>query len=118
MPFTQDSLNSSGRYRDLALYGKDDLDFTRYYESVHADENYGLGGGWTSNFSYALEIDGRSVIAHLPRAVTLYIPIGFDGSFDTCGDYSLVQTGSGYAMTDKAGTIYRFDNSGIILSID
>ena len=53
------------------------------YESVHADENYGLGGGWTSNFSYALEFDGRSVIAHLPRAVTLYFPIGFDGSFDT-----------------------------------
>ena len=104
-------------YRDLALYGKDDLEFTRYYESVHADENYGLGGGWTSNFSYALEFDGRSVIAHLPRAVTLYFPIGFDGSFDTCGDYSLVQTGSGYAMTDKAGTIYRFDNSGRILSI-
>ena len=94
-------------YRDLALYGKDDLEFTRYYESIHADENYGLGGGWTSNFSYALEFDGRSVIAHLPRAVTLYFPIGFDGSFDTCGDYSLVQTGSGYAMTDKAGTIYR-----------
>ena len=104
-------------YRDLALYGKDDLEFTRYYESVHADENYGLGGGWTSNFSYALEFDGRSVIAHLPRAVTLYFPIGFDGSFDTCGDYSLAQTGSGYAMTDKAGTIYRFDNSGRILSI-
>ena len=104
-------------YRDLALYGKDDLEFTRYYESVHADENYGLGGGWTSNFSYALEFDGRSVIAHLPRAVTLYFPIGFDGSFDTCGDYSLVQTGSGYAMTDKAGMIYRFDNSGRILSI-
>ena len=104
-------------YRDLALYGKDDLEFTRYYESVHADENYGLGGGWTSNFSYALEFDGRSVIAHLPRAVTLYFPIGFDGSFDTCGDYSLVQTGSGYAMMDKAGTIYRFDNSGRILSI-
>lgn len=57
------------------------------------------------------------MIAHLPRAVTLYFPIGFDGSFDTCGDYSLVQTGSGYAMTDKAGTIYRFDNSGRILSI-
>lgn len=87
------------------------------YESVHADENYGLGSGWTSNFSYALEFDGRSVIAHLPRAVTLYFPIGFDGSFDACGDYSLVQTGSGYAMTDKAGTIYRFDNSGRILSI-
>ena len=26
-------------YRDLALYGKDDLEFTRYYESVHADES-------------------------------------------------------------------------------
>lgn len=32
-------------YRDLALYGKDDLEFTRYYESIHADENYGLGNG-------------------------------------------------------------------------
>lgn len=54
-------------YRDLALYGKNDLEFTRYYESVHADENYGLGNGWTSNFSYSLEFDGRSVLAHLPR---------------------------------------------------
>lgn len=82
------------------------------------DENYGLGGGWTSNFSYALEFDGRSVIAHLPRAVTALFPnLALTAALTSCGDYSLVQTGSGYAMADKAGTIYRFDNSGRILSI-
>lgn len=29
-------------YRDLALYGKDDLEFTRYYESAHAEKITGL----------------------------------------------------------------------------
>ena len=104
-------------YRDLALYGKNDLEFTRYYESVHADENYGLGNGWTSNFSYSLEFDGRSVLAHLPRGTLLYFPIDFDGSYGECGDYTLASQGSGYVMTDKSGTTYAFDNDGRILSI-
>ena len=104
-------------YRDLALYGKNDLEFTRYYESVHADENYGLGNGWTSNFSYSLEFDGRSVLAHLPRGTLLYFPIDFDGSYGECGDYTLASQGSGYVMTDKSGTAYAFDGDGRILSI-
>lgn len=104
-------------YRDLALYGKNDLEFTRYYESVHADENYGLGNGWTSNFSYSLEFDGRSVLAHLPRGTLLYFPIDFDGSYGECGDYTLASQGSGYVMTDKSGTTYAFDSDGRILSI-
>ena len=104
-------------YRDLALYGKNNLEFTRYYESVHADENYGLGNGWTSNFSYSLEFDGRSVLAHLPRGTLLYFPIDFDGSYGECGDYTLTSQGSGYVMTDKSGTAYAFDSDGQILSI-
>ena len=114
-----DLLNGSftWNYRDFALYGKDDLEFTRYYESVYANDNFGLGNGWTSNFSYSLEFDGRSVIAHLPRGTTLYFPIDFDGSYGNCGNYSMTRRGGRYVMTDKSGNAYTFSDDGKIVSI-
>lgn len=104
-------------YTDFTLYGKHNLEFTRFYESVYADQDFGLGNGWTSNYSYSLEFDESNVIAHMPRGSLLYFPIDFDGSYGDCGEYTMERRASGYTMTDQSGTIYRFTSSGNIRSI-
>ena len=101
-------------YTDFALYGENDLKFTRYYESVKADKNYGLGNGWTSNFTYSLEFGDLYAQVTLPQGTELFFDLDFDGSYANCGDYSLEWAGGSYVMKDKAGNQYRFTPDGQI----
>ena len=101
-------------YTDFALYGENDLKFTRYYESVKADKNYGLGNGWTSNFTYSLEFGDLYAQVTLPQGTELFFDLDFDGSYANCGDYSLEWAGGSYVMKDKTGNQYRFTPDGQI----
>lgn len=101
-------------YTDFALYGENDLKFTRFYESVKADKNYGLGNGWTSNFTYALEFGDLYAQVTLPQGTELFFGQDFDGSYTNCGDYSLEWAGGSYVMKDKAGNRYSFTPDGQI----
>ena len=101
-------------YTDFALYGENDLKFTRFYKSVKADKNYGLGNGWTSNFTYALEFGDLYAQVTLPQGTELFFGLDFDGSYTNCGDYSLEWAGGSYVMKDKAGNRYSFTPDGQI----
>ena len=48
-------------YQDLALYGKDDLPFIRYYNSSDFEDDHGLGLGWSSNYTAFLDIENLFV---------------------------------------------------------
>ena len=47
----------SWNYTDFSLYGKHDLPFTRYYESTAYEKDYHYGMGWSSNYTYGLDVD-------------------------------------------------------------
>lgn len=79
----------SWNYTDMALYGNEDLPFTRYYESRARDRNMGLGYGWTTNFTASLDVEDLYARVILPKDTELYFSRDYDGSFKDAGNYTL-----------------------------
>ena len=108
----------SWNYQDLALYGKDDLVFARYYESTSKENDYGLGAGWSSNYTIKLEAENLFVHAIMPAGVELYFDLKFDGTFAETGDYTLEWDDSNYVMTYQPDqTRYVFSEDGRLMEI-
>ncbi len=105
-------------YEDMSLYGKNDLPFIRYYESSDGSRSHHLGLGWSSNYSY--ELDVQPLFAHvtLPGGKDGYFELGLDGSYSTKGDYAFYDTGSGYLLVNEyEGTTYRFNADELLSQI-
>ena len=104
-------------YTDMALYGRDDFEFVRYYESMAADKNYGLGYGWTTNYTYRLMITDLYARVTIPRGREIYFDRNTDGSYRSVGDYTFAIANGYYEMQDRDGTIYLFDDDRLLRSI-
>ena len=121
--FTKDPVNLltgsfSWNYTDMALYGKDNLEFIRYYESTSADKNYGLGNGWTSNYTADLTVKKFYAEVHLAQDRTLYFGMDYDGAYRACGDWTFAWNGNGYTLENPmANTIYNFNADEVLESI-
>lgn len=105
-------------YTDIALYGDEDLSFTRYYESTSADKNFGLGNGWTTNFTADLNVQKFFAEVHLTQNRTLYFDMDFDGEYRTCGDWTFCWNGNGYTLENTmSNKVYTFDGNELLTSI-
>lgn len=109
----------SWNYTDFSLYGKDDLDFIRYYESRDAERDHGFGYGWTTNFTYELEETTLYARVTFPQGKDIYFDRYYDGSWRAKGGsvFTLEQDGTGYVLTNRDGTVYTFDGDGCIQEI-
>ena len=108
----------SWEYTDFSMFGKNVLPFTRYYESVDADRNHGLGFGWSTNYTYELQAEDLYVRVTFPQGQDIYFSLGYDGNWKSRAGspFTLEETGSGFVLTHKNGTVYRFDANGHILN--
>lgn len=105
-------------YTDFALYGKYDLPFTRYYKSTDGQHNYGLGNGWTTNYTADLRIETFFAQATLPGSQKLNFNLNFDHSYQPDGDFTLEWNGNGYTLTNTyTGDVYLFDTKGNVQSL-
>lgn len=105
-------------YTDMALYGKEDLAFTRYYESTSADRNFGLGNGWSSNYTADLTVRKFYAEVHLAQNHTLYFDMDFDGEYRACGDWTFRWDGDGYELKNvMTNTVYTFGADEMLESI-
>ncbi len=108
----------SWNYTDMSLYGKNNLPFIRYYESVDAENNYGLGNGWTSNYTAELEVQTLFARVTLPGSNQIFFDLNPDGSYRPVGDYTFAWTGNGYILTnEKEKTVFSFDKDRHLRSI-
>lgn len=109
----------SNGYTDIAVHGKDDLEFTRLYESKYADEVGPLGAGWLDNYSYQVNIADLYAEAVFPGSEKLYFELQFDGTYQARAGsaFTFAEGGSGYVLTHKDGTVYDFNADGTIASI-
>ena len=120
--YTKDPVNLltgsfSWNYTDMALYGREDLPFIRYYESTAADKNYGLGNGWSTNFTADLTVKKFYAEVHLAKNRILYFDMDFDGEYRTCGDWTFAWNGSGYTLENTmANTAYTFNEDAVLTS--
>ena len=106
-------------YTDFSLYGSHDLPFTRYYESKDAAFSHGFGYGWSTDYTASLEFHDLYTTAILPKGVRLNFTMDFDGSHYDTGDYSLLETASGYELrNNKACKTWAFDSEGKLTSIE
>lgn len=105
-------------YTDTALFGRDTLAYIRYYQSKDGAQYLGLGNGWTSNLTAMLEIDTLYAKAILANGIELYFPLQFDGSYAQVGDYRLQAIDENYTLTTKDNTVYLFNHSGQIQTIE
>lgn len=105
----------SWNYTDFALYGKNDLEFIRYYESSDAANDHGFGKGWSSNFSYGLTVDLLYADFMLPGGKHIYFTYELDGTYSAKDGsaYSMEVTDGSYVVQNRDGTTYVFsrDNS-------
>lgn len=102
-------------YTDMSLFGKHDLPFTRYYNSIDAGRNYGLGKGWSTEYTADLYLQPLFAQASLPNGRQLNFNINYDGSYQDNGDYTLAWNGSGYTLTNTHTLdTYQFDADGNI----
>ena len=111
----------SWEYTDFSLYGKNDLPFTRCYESSDAAQNHGLGYGWSTNYTYELRVDTLFAQMIFPGGKRIQFNVTYDGSaqYEPAGDYTLSWDGSYYrVLNTKTSTLYTFDEAGLIQSID
>ena len=105
-------------YTDMALYGKDELPFTRYYESSDAAHNHGLGLGWSTDYTAKLTFEDLYAQAIMPKGVTLTFELDFDGSYKNCGDYSLTRNAGGFEVcNNKTFKTWYFASTGELLAI-
>lgn len=108
----------SWNYTDMALYGKDNLEFARYYESTSADKNFGLGNGWTSNFTADLTVKKFYAEVHLAQNRTLFFVMDYDGEYRACGDWIFAWNGNGYTLENPiTNTVYNFNEDEVLESI-
>ena len=106
-------------YQDLALYGKDDLPFIRYYNSSDFEDDHGLGLGWSSNYTAFLDIENLFVRAILPNGRELYFNLNFDDTFRPVGDCTLEWAGGEFLLKNTSdGTSYAFTKEGDLARID
>lgn len=109
----------SWNYTDISLYGKYDLPFTRYYESMDADQNHGLGYGWSTDYSIDLEVDTLYAKVTLPRGKSIYFDYYYDGTYrsQSGSAFTFSSIGGGYRLAHQDGTVYLFDADSHIRSV-
>ena len=107
----------SWSYTDFSLYGDYNLSFTRYYESKDAGNDYGMGLGWSTDYSASLDIEELYAQVFMPQGNRITFALNFDGTYRESGDYTLMATTAGYAMQAKSGKTWCFDNAGKLTSV-
>jgi len=105
-------------YTDIALFGDEPLEFTRYYNAL--DKEIGeLGAGWRHSYMYKIDKDLMFAMLTLPNGLDYTYRAMGDGTYirpEGC-DYHLENYGDGYRMIDQALTEYYFGSDGFLTSI-
>ena len=102
----------------VAGYGPE-LNVVRTYNSLDKRTPGGFGAGWSWNYDMRLTIDtnGDAFISYPDGRVERHTKSG--GTFTAPKGYgsSLQAAGSGYELTQRDGTVYRFGSAGRLTSI-
>ena len=103
----------SWNYTDLSLYGRHDLPFTRYYESTAFEQDHHFGNGFTTNYSYELNVDLLYADFFTPHNRHVYFSMMPDGSYRAKAGsaFSLDVTDTSYVIRHRDGTTYIFDRN-------
>ncbi len=100
---------------DYQTYESNRLSFIRYYNSLTAAPSLAssLGINWRSNYDRYLQISGSSVIAERPdgQQVT-FTASGPNWSTDSDLDFTLVNSGSAWTLTDHNDTVETYNTAG------
>jgi RHS repeat-associated protein len=94
------------------------LGLTLYYNSLDP-ANGALGRGWSHSYSYNLKenSDGSVLISEPNWRYRFYSPSG-TGYSTQAGNYAvLAKDSTGFTLTEREGTVYRFNTSGQLASI-
>lgn len=103
----------SWNYTDLSLYGRHGLPFTRYYESTAFEQDHHFGNGFTTNYSYELNVDLLYADFFTPHNRHVYFSMMPDGSYRAKAGsaFSLDVTDTSYVIRHRDGTTYIFDRN-------
>ncbi|MBQ3510603.1 MAG: hypothetical protein IJA90_11385 [Peptococcaceae bacterium] len=106
-------------YTDIAMYGDEDLPYTRYYNSTAIEDAYRLGYGWSDNYTYQVNMESLYAEVVFPGSQNMYFEMDYDGSYRSKpgSAFTFEKGGSGYVLTHKDGTVYDFNADGNIVSI-
>ena len=117
-PVSLISGNFTWSYTDIAVYGAQPLEFTRYYNSLDGRDGE-LGYGWRHNYMYDIEEDWLFVTLMLPDGYRILYNVMGDGTLEgpENEDWRLETYNGGYRLTDLALTEYHFDPNGLLSSI-
>lgn len=93
-------------YTDISLNGRDNLELSRHYESKYAQNDYGFGKGWTTNFTYKVEEKPLYTRVAMPNGDSIYFQMDFDGSYNASAGsvFEFEKTSYGYIMKLKLRT--------------
>ena len=110
----------SWEYTDMMLFGKDLLEYTRYYESTAKDEDYGLGRGWTDNYFYKVIVHDLYAELIIPQSKHIYFTMNYDHTYSSHpGSAVTFETlGNGYRVKHKNGTVYTFNADGNLTKLE
>ena len=105
-------------YTDLTLNGKDDLSFTRSYNSRSSREGV-MGYGWSHNWQYSLDNNDTYSLLHLPDGGTAHFNALPEGGYAWHKNdrYKIEETLTGYTVTSRDNTEYDFDPDGKLTTI-
>ena len=100
----------SWNYTDFALYGREELDFIRYYESTAFEDDHHFGRGWSTSFTHELSVDLLYADFTIPGDKHIYFVMTPDGTYSAKAGsaFSLEATDDSYIIRHKDGTTYLF----------
>ncbi|MCL2336322.1 MAG: DUF6531 domain-containing protein [Firmicutes bacterium] len=114
--FVGDPVNSitgalDWNYTDLQMEGKKPLAFTRTYNSLYADDDYGLGYGWSYPYNYRVSFLKNKAYVTVPSGATVCFTKN-GGEYDTAPGNLYTFTGETNTLTTDTGETVKFNSSG------
>jgi len=102
-------------YTDLQLEGAKPLAFSRTYNSMYADNNHGIGFGWSHSFNYRVTMSLGKAYVTLPTGGTVCFTRR-NGRYET--EPGNMYTFTGDSLIADTGEVVRFSSGRAVEIID